>query len=162
MLAMREAIHIVIAALFVQAGGASLVPRNAAPKHLTLAASASASSATPGAKVSLFVDVTPNPGIHVYAPGATDFLPVALTIETIAGVSAGKVLYPKSDTMMFADEKVPVFQKPFRLAQEVTIARSAKPGTTLAISGVLRYQACDDAVCFIPASAPVNWTIAVK
>jgi DsbC/DsbD-like thiol-disulfide interchange protein len=162
MLAMREAIHIVIAALFVQAGGASLVPRNAAPKHLTLAASASASSAAPGAKVSLFVDVTPNPGIHVYAPGAKDFLPVALTIEPIADASAGKVLYPKSDTMMFADEKVPVFQKPFRLAQEVTIARSAKPGTTLAISGVLRYQACDDAVCFIPASAPVNWTIAVK
>jgi len=136
--------------------------RSAAPKHLTLAASSSAPSAAPGAKVSLFVDVMPNPGIHVYAPGAKDFQPIALQLSPIAGISAGKVLYPKSEMMTFADEQVPVFQKPFRLAEEVTLARSAKPGTTLAISGILRYQACDDAVCFIPASAPVRWTIAVK
>jgi len=29
----------------------------------------------------------------------------------------GKVAYPKSETMTFLDEKVPVFQKPFRLTQ---------------------------------------------
>ena len=160
---MREAIHAVVAALLVQAGGASLLPpQNAAPKHLTLAASSSATSVAPGAKVSLFVDVTPNPGIHVYAPGATDFLPVALKLEPTAGASIGKLQYPKSDTMTFSDEKVPVFQKAFRLTQDVTIASSAKPGTTLAISGTLHYQACDDVVCFIPASAPVRWTVAVK
>jgi hypothetical protein len=64
--------------------------------------------------------------------------------------------------MTFADEQVPVFQKPFRLVQDMTIARSTKPGTTMTISGTVRYQACDDAVCFIPASAPVRWTVKVK
>jgi len=160
---MSAVIRLVVAALLVQSGGASLLPpSHAAPKHLTLAASASAPTAAPGAKISLFVDVTPNPGIHVYAPGAKDFLPIALTLEPLAGATPGKVIYPKSDTMTLADEKVPVFDKPFRLTQDVAIARSAKPGTTLTINGTIRYQACDDAVCFVPASAPVRWTVAVK
>lgn len=160
---MRDAMHVLFAALLVQAAGSSLLPaQKNVPKHLTLSVSASAASAAPGSKVSLFVDVTPNRGIHVYAPGAQDFVPIALNVNPTAGVAAGKIVYPKSETMVFADEQVPVFQKPFRLARELTIAPTAKPGTTLTISGTISYQACDDRVCFIPTSAPVSWTIAVK
>jgi DsbC/DsbD-like thiol-disulfide interchange protein len=160
---MYDVLHLVVAALFVQAAGGALLPaRSSGPKHLTVATSASPASGAPGAKISLFVDVTPNPGVHVYAPGAADYLPIALTLAPAAGAAMGKTVYPKSDTILFADEKVPVFQKSFRLTQTVTIARTTKPGTTMMISGTLSYQACDDAVCFIPMSAPVSWTVAVK
>ena len=33
-------------------------------------------------------------------------------------IKAGKLAYPKSEIVSIADEKVPVFQKPFRLTQE--------------------------------------------
>lgn len=134
-----------------------------APKqHIAVAATASAASANPGAKVSLFVDVVPDPGIHVYAPGAKDYQAIAVTIDKQRGVTIGTVVFPKSEMLSFEGESVPVFQKPFRLTEAVTIAKSTKPGTRLTVNGTVAYQACDDKVCFIPASLPVSWTIDVK
>jgi DsbC/DsbD-like thiol-disulfide interchange protein len=134
-------------------------------QHVTIAATASAASGAPGSKVSLFVDVAPNAGIHVYAPGAADYQPIAVKLDATNGmIAAGKLTYPKSERLLVAGapEAVPVFQKPFRLVQEVTIGKSAKPGSTLTVTGRVEYQACDDVVCFLPATLPVSWTIAVK
>jgi hypothetical protein len=64
--------------------------------------------------------------------------------------------------MSFADEQVPVFQKPFRLTQGVTLDKSLKPGATVTVAGTVTYQACDDRVCYPPESAPVAWTVTVK
>jgi Disulphide bond corrector protein DsbC len=61
-----------------------------------------------------------------------------------------------------ADEKVSVFQKPFRLTQDVTLDTSAKPGSTVAVAGTVNFQACDDRVCYPPENAPVSWTVTVK
>jgi DsbC/DsbD-like thiol-disulfide interchange protein len=132
------------------------------PKHLTIAATASAATAAPGSKVSLFLDITPNPGIHVYAPGAKDYLPIAVTIDPHPGVTVGAVKYPKSDTMVFDGERVPVYQKAFRLVDEVSLASSLKTADTMTLTGTVKYQACDDRVCFFPASVPVAWTIKLK
>ena len=33
------------------------------------------------------------------------------------------------------------------------------PATSLKIDGTLRYQACDDVICYLPESRPVSWTI---
>jgi DsbC/DsbD-like thiol-disulfide interchange protein len=166
---MRGAMHCLFVVFIAQAGQSLLPPggpgglNKAAPKHLTLSTTASpASPTTPGSGVSLFLDVTPNPGIHVYAPGANDYLPIRLTLEPLADLAIGKTIYPKSETMIFERERVPVFQKPFRLVEQVTIARTATPGTTMTIRGLVNYQACDDKVCFIPASAPVTWTLTVR
>jgi hypothetical protein len=136
----------------------------AATPHLTVATSASAPSARPGSTLKLFVDVIPDPKIHVYAPGAKDYLPIALEIATVAGVTVGKLTYPKAQDLYFEPlkEHVPVFSAPFRLVQDVAIGRTVKPGASLTLTGVLKYQACDDKVCFNPVTAPVSWTIAVK
>ena len=50
--------------------GNPLVPAPVRPKHLTVAAHVGAVVVSPGATVSLLADITPNPGIHVYAPGS--------------------------------------------------------------------------------------------
>src|SRR5580704_7259383 len=147
---MRGATHWLFVVFIAQAGQSLLPPGSpdrAAPKHLTLSTSASpANPTTPGSPVSLFLDVMPNPGIHVYAPGAKDYLPIRLTLEPLADLAIGKTVYPKSETIV---------------VERVTIARTAKPGTTMTIKGMVNYQACDDTVCFIPASAPVTWTLTV-
>jgi DsbC/DsbD-like thiol-disulfide interchange protein len=131
------------------------------PKHLALTTTSSAASAPAGSEVSLYVDVTPNRGIHVYAPGAKDFLPIALKLDAGSGVTPGGLAYPKSQTLDFEGQKIPVYDKPFRLAQRVTLDRSLKKGETITVTGTVNYQACDDKVCFIPAKAPVSWKIAI-
>ena len=136
---------------------------NPAPKpgHATIVGSPADVEGMPGAKLSLFVDVAPKPGIHVYAPGSNDYIPITVKLNPEAPLKAGKVAYPKSELMTFADEKVPVFQKPFRLTQDVTLDKSLKPGPTV-ITGTVSYQACDDRVCYAPESAAVTWTVTVK
>ena len=135
-----------------------------APKHLVVTTGASGATVKPGGTLLLMVDIVPNPGIHVYAPGAKGYLPIAFTLGPQKGATLAKTVYPKSEMLLFAplNERVPVYQKPFRLTREVTIAGSVTPGATLTLAGTIDYQACDDKICFVPASAPVAWTVGIQ
>jgi hypothetical protein len=78
--------------------------------------------------------------------------------------------YPRSEIYFFKplNERVPVYQKPFRLVQEVVLegnpeAQAALRGKdTITLSGTLDYQACDDAICFNPVSLPLSWTVSLR
>ena len=133
------------------------------PGHAAVAAAPMEIEGKPGAKISLGIDVQPKPNIHVYAPGSGEFyIPITLKLAPQAQIKAGKLVYPKSESMVFADEKVSVFAKPFRLTQEATLDSSLKPGASVVVAGTVNYQACDDKVCFPPESAPVSWTVMVR
>jgi hypothetical protein len=41
-------------------------------------------------------------------------------------------------------------------------ARSKEPDATVTLAGTLEYQACDDRVCFIPDSVPVQVTLGLR
>jgi len=141
---------------------AQLITPAPKPGHATILSSPPEVSGKAGAKLALFVDVTPKPNIHVYAPGNEFYIPITVKLNPQADVKAGKLAYPKSEMATIADERVSVFQKPFRLTQDITVDRAAKPGSTVVVGGTVSYQACDDKVCFPPESAPVSWTIAVR
>ena len=130
-------------------------------KHATIVASPAGIAAAPGGKLALFVDVTPKANLHVYAPGSKDYIPITVKPEASL-MKFGKVTYPKSELMTFGDEKVPVFQKPFRLTQDATLDKSAKPGSTVTVGGTVHFQACDDRVCYPPESVPISWSVMVK
>jgi DsbC/DsbD-like thiol-disulfide interchange protein len=147
---------------FLSAFLLQLIAPASKPGHATIVASPAAVNGTAGAKLSLFVDVTPKTNIHVYAPGTEFYIPITVKLNAQPEIKPGKIAYPKSETLTLLNEKVPVFQKPFRLTQEVTLDKSAKPGATVTVSGTVNYQACDDAVCYPPESAPVTWTVVVK
>lgn len=140
----------------------SLLQSPQAPKHLAISATSSASTAARGSKVSLFLDIVPKPGIHVYAPGAKDYVPIVVKMDPRPGVTFADLKYPKAGLLVFDGENVPVYQQPFRLVEDVSIGRTVKTASTLTLTGIVKYQACDDRVCFIPASVPVTWTIAVR
>jgi thioredoxin:protein disulfide reductase len=142
---------------------AQLIGSAPKPGHATITPSPAEVIGKAGERLSLFVDVQPKPGIHVYAPGSGEFyIPITVKVNPQAQLKAGKLAYPKSETMIFADEKVAVFEKLFRLTQEVTLDKSLKPGATVVVAGTVNYQACDDKVCFPPESAPVSWTVLVR
>src|SRR6185503_9036013 len=141
---------------------AQLIGSAPKPGHATVLPSPPEVSGKAGTKITLFVDVTPKPNIHVYAPGNEFYIPITVKLNPQADVKAGKLGYPKSEVATIADERVSVFQKPFRLTQEVEVGKTAKPGSNVVVAGTVNYQACDDKICFPPESAPVSWTIAVK
>ncbi|HMF93672.1 MAG TPA: protein-disulfide reductase DsbD domain-containing protein [Vicinamibacterales bacterium] len=141
---------------------AQLITPSQKPGHATIVASPTEVSGKAGTKLVLFVDVTPKPGMHVYAPGNADYIPITVKLNPATEIKPGKVAYPKSEVMTLADEKVSVFQKPFRLTQDVTLEKSATAGSTIAVAGTVQYQACDDRVCYPPESAPVTWAVTVK
>jgi hypothetical protein len=165
---MRTALFVVVlsSALAAQSSPNLSFRGQQRPLHAAVVAGPVDLGVKPGAKAMLFVDVTPNPNIHVYAPGAKDFIPITVKFEnpgsTSTNVKIGKLTYPKSELMTFADEKVPVFQKPFRLTQEVTVPGSLKSGASVPIKASVDYQACDDKVCYAPESVPVSWMLTVR
>jgi hypothetical protein len=138
--------------------------------HIEITSYATDSAAAPGTRFSLVLDVTPGPRIHVYAPGATGYKPIALRIEPQPGLVLRETHYPKAEEYFFEplNERVPVFQRPFRLVQDVMLdasragAAALQGKGSLAIIGTLTYQACDDKICFNPQSLPLTWTIDVK
>jgi DsbC/DsbD-like thiol-disulfide interchange protein len=132
-------------------------------RHLKITLTPVTTTAVPGARVSLFVDVTPKPKMHVYAPDQKEYIPISLTLMPDDAFTAQPVKYPKPEKYFFAPLKETqlVYSKPFRIAQPVTVARTVTD-PTLTVKGTLRYQACDDAICYVPQDIPVSWTIGLK
>ena len=110
----------------------------------------------PNGRVTLALEVTPDPRMHVYAPGAKDFTVVTLLLTPQPGITAGKPVYPKADVAAApGSDDAPAYSKAFRITQPVTVAAGASKDLTIA--GVLNYQACDDRVCYPVSSLPVTW-----
>jgi hypothetical protein len=159
-----------ISSLLVRLGGRVESPATkiSAP-HLEITSYATDAVAASGRRFSLVLDITPGPRIHVYAPGVKGYKPIALTIQPQPGLVLRETHYPESEEYFFAplNERVRVFQRPFRIVQDVLLdpsraARTSLAGkTSLTIAGTLNYQACDDNVCFMPQTVPLTWIIAV-
>jgi hypothetical protein len=149
---------------FVCASAQTLAPKPSAIQHVTLAASAAPPIAATGGKVTLLLDVTPNRDVHVYAPGAKDFIQTTLTLSPQGRLTIGKPGYPKAELVLdpVLNERIPEYTKTFRIAQPVTISPAVKSREDVTIVGVLNYQACDDKMCYPPSSASVTWTVKVK
>ena len=130
--------------------------------HLSVAVSAGAAEVASGGKVALFVDVAPKPKMHVYAPGQDGYIAITLKLDASPGLVPAKAKYPAGEKYLMPalNETQIVYAKPFRIAQDVTV--KSADGRTKTIKGSLRYQACDDAICYLPKTIPVEWTIAVR
>ncbi len=130
--------------------------------HLSVKISGPVRPSAPGSRVSLRLDVTPKPTMHVYAPGQPDYIPISLTVEKSDRYAPHAAVFPKPEALHFAplDETQLVYSKPFRIVQEVTLARAPRGPVT--VTGTLRYQACDDTLCYPPRNIPVSWTVPVR
>jgi hypothetical protein len=133
-------------------------------QYVSVAVGPDQAVAAPGGSVSLWVDVTPKPNIRVYGAGAKGFTPVALTVSMPPEVSAGRPKYPSTELLETPglDERVPVYRTTFRIVQPITVARTAKRNSIVMIAGTLKYESCDDRLCYPLASLPISWNIHVQ
>src|SRR5262249_26897615 len=138
--------------------------------QLAITSFATDRTVAPGTHFSVVLDVRPAPGMHVYAPGVTGYKPIALSIEPQPFVAARTPHYPTAEDYYFKPlkERVRVYQRPFRIVQDLVIDASRHAQTAVndvaavTIKGTLAYQACDDKVCFTPQSVPLTWTVALR
>ena len=135
-------------------------------KQLRLSASASNSIVAAGQRVALTLDIDLKPNMHLYAPGVENYIAIDWKMKDSLTAVTHEVAYPQSEKLYLQaiDETVPVYRDHFQLTRDITIAQEAalKPlldsSGTFAVEGTLRYQACDDRLCYIPQELPLKWT----
>jgi peroxiredoxin len=139
-------------------------------EHLEVSTYPSDAAVAPGNRFSLALDIQPKRGMHLYAPGASGYRVISLSMAEQPFIRVLPLKYPTSEMYVFKplNERVPVYQKPFTLLQEIVLegqpsAQAALKGKdSLTLGGTLEYQACDDKVCFNPASIPLSWTVSLR
>jgi hypothetical protein len=159
-----------LASILVALGDSGSTTTAASTAHLDVRAGISATSVAPGQRFSLTLDVAPKRRIHVYAPGNEGYQAIALNVSAQPHVVVHPLKYPPPESLFFKplNETWKVYERPFRLIQDVTLSatREAQAAlrqvTTLTISGTLDYQACNDEVCFAPVSLPLQWAFTVR
>ena len=160
-----------ITSVLVRLGGRVDVPATkiSAP-HMTITSFATDRIVAPGTHFSLVLDIVPDKRVHVYAPGASGYRPIALTVQPQANLVVKAAQLPAAEDYFFKplNEHVPVFSKPFRLVQDLVVDSSReaeaalKDVKTMTINASVQYQACDDKVCFTPQTVPLSWTMGVR
>lgn len=138
--------------------------------HLSVRVDISDTTAAPGHRLAISADVTPKPGMHLYAPGKHDYQVVTLTLDPQPWLVVHDTVYPASEIYHFKplDERVEVFSRAFRLRRDVTLSATPEGQkllgsvSSVTITGTLEYQACDDKVCYNPTRVPFSLPVTVK
>jgi DsbC/DsbD-like thiol-disulfide interchange protein len=141
--------------------------------HLRLALSQSDRTVVAGSRVMLTAEIELPPDAHVYAPRVRGYKPIQLVLHASGGIELAPATYPSPKTLYLdaIKEQVPVFERKFRITQNVT-ANTSKIGDgirgvlstskTISLTGELQYQACDKTICYPPTSVPLKWELQVQ
>lgn len=157
--------------LTARAGAVPRDGRQIETPHLTITTGASDGAVAPGSRFSLVIDVVPKVNMHVYAPQQKDYIPISLTLESNDAIKVHAPTFPAPERFFFKPLKETqlVYSRRFRIVQDLTVAltpglreRAKADDATLTINGVLRYQACDDVICYVPKDVPVSWSVRLK
>ena len=160
-----------VASILARLGNDLAVPATkVSSPQLDITSYASDSTVAPGSHFSLVLDIRPANGVHVYAPSVTGYKPIALSIKSQPWLLTRSAQYPKAEVYHFKplNERVDVYQKPFRIVQDVALDASPeaqaalKDVSTMTITGTLSYQACDDRICFSPQTVLLTWPVSVR
>lgn len=135
-------------------------------KQLTAMVGASNSAVAPGQRVALTLDIDLQPNMHVYAPGVENYIPIDWKMEDSDTAEIHAPAFPRAEKLYLKaiGETVPAYRNHFRLTRDITIPpeNKLKPAVDgsghFVVDGSLRYQACDDRVCYIPQSLHMKWT----
>ena len=138
--------------------------QSAAPPPAKVTAQLETPTLAPGATATLrvFFDL-PSP-LHANANPASEnyLIPVTVKLASTRALTFGAPLYPKGENkkFVFSEKPLSVYEGKTEITVPITVSRDAKSGT-LAISGTLRYQACNAQSCFAPNAVTFKTTIQV-
>lgn len=117
-----------------------------------------------GASARVALTVTLPEGLHVQSdqPRDPSLIPTVLTVDAPAGVRVTSLVFPHPQdfTLEGQAEPLAVFDRDFVVGAELTL-ESGLPEGELSIPARLRYQACDDKVCFQPRTETTEWRLRI-
>ncbi|MEQ1898195.1 MAG: cytochrome c biogenesis protein CcdA [Vicinamibacterales bacterium] len=151
---------VVVGLLMAMAAGAAAQLRSikAALEPVVEAAGVHASNTVKGALVVRLPE-----GFHTQSnkPRDPSLIATVLTLNPPAGVTVEEIVFPPAHDFNQAGQAEPlaVFEREFVIG--VQFALGAIPEGSLSVPGQLRYQTCDESVCYAPVRAEVQWTLNV-
>jgi hypothetical protein len=128
-------------------------------KQITAKVGTSNATVAPGDRIALTLDLELDPGMHVYAPGVEGYIPIDWKMQDSPAAILHEPVFPRSEKLYLKaiGETVPAYRNHFRLTRDLTIGRSTDGSGKFTVTGALRYQACDDRVCYIPQELHLAW-----
>ena len=90
-------------------------------------------------------------------PRDPSLIPTVVTVTPPDGVTVDEIVYPEAEDLIQtgADQPLSVFEREFVIGVSLRIAPGTAPGD-VTVPARLRYQACDESICYIPATAQVE------
>lgn len=105
------------------------------------------------------------PGYHVNSdrPSENYLIPLRLTWDAGAGLEAVEVIYPRAklEKFEFTEKPISVLDGEFEIVTRFRRTPGAMPGPAF-LTGKLRYQACNDRMCFPPKTLPVRVPLLIQ
>jgi hypothetical protein len=102
--------------------------------------------------------------VHVQSDKPLDksLIPTALTIEPPPGLRVEKIVYPAATKLKQEGQPQPlaVFGHDFTITVHLAVAANASAGE-LSMPARLRFQACDEFMCYPPKNADTKWAIRI-
>jgi cytochrome c biogenesis protein CcdA len=121
--------------------------------------------AAAGADLRVAIQVTLPAGLHANANQPRDPSLIPLTVRfgpMPEGVEAAEIVFPEATDLTQRGAELPlrVFDGEFAIGVALKIAPSV-PNGSVDVPATLRYQACNELVCFLPVRVPVVWKLTI-
>jgi cytochrome c biogenesis protein CcdA len=165
---MRTPARLALLALLIAGAPLALVAQRG-PAKADLVPLVETDTVTPGSDVRVALEVHLPEGYHMNSNKPRDpmLIPVVLTVPSPdqslpAGITVSEIVFPQPTdlTQRGADQPLSVFERNFAIGVVLKVDAGVAPGT-ITIPARLRYQACDETMCYIPTRAETGWTFTV-
>ena len=101
-------------------------------------------------------------GFHVNSnePLEEGLIPTELNLDTPDGIRLEGIAWPESFLFEVAGEPLAVFEEEFIIGADLALDPALAIGDHV-VAGTLRYQACDDTICYFPVNADLEFRLTV-
>lgn len=102
-------------------------------------------------------------GFHVNSDKPRDefLIPLKLTWDTPSPIEIKAITYPKPEEMTLNGSQMVVYTGTIPIETQFVVAKDAPKGATN-ITGKLKYQACNDHMCFRPMTLDVKFSAVIE
>ncbi|MGH9584151.1 MAG: protein-disulfide reductase DsbD domain-containing protein [Bryobacteraceae bacterium] len=115
-----------------------------------------------GTEVTAALRVEVQPGFHVNSDKPKDEFLIPLKLTWTSGpLQAESVSYPKPEDIKVGNEVLSVFTGEFNLKTQFKAPANTAPGAAT-MKGKLRYQACNNRMCFRPVTLDVRLPVLIE
>jgi len=162
---LRYVVHSLLAVCLLGLSAAFVVPSPQSAPNIGLSGSLSADSVRKGRSAQAVVVMDIPSGFHVHSnrPLEKFLIATQLQVEAPKGVKLGAVVYPRAllRNLKFSKSKVAVFEGRTPMRFNVTVPASFG-SDSVELKARLRYQSCNDEVCFPPQTREITIPVKVK